>query len=170
MSASSPESTSHYLNARIASYAASPRPVTPIDMDTEEYKEEVEVDDDVEVDADADADASMEEEHADVEAGGGEEGKVDGDSSAAAPRTLKRPMTAYFLFMAAIRPTVMAELDAAAAAESAESGAEVKTKSRTLAVVGKIVGDRWKAMTDEEKEVGDECIRAIYNTTDTARE
>lgn len=77
---------------------------------------------------------------------------AEGDS-APEPRTLKRPMSAYFLFAAAIRPAIQADLDAEAAKESEETGREVKSKSRSLATVGKIVGDKWKEMTEEEKEV-----------------
>lgn len=102
-----------------------------------------------------------EEEHdeAAAEEGAEAEGADTGDAAAGSSSTtapLKRPMTAYFLFLAAERPSIVAALDAEAAVAQAAAGegAEpVKSRSKNVALIGKMLGDKWKTLTDEEKQV-----------------
>lgn len=131
-----------------------------IDVDVEDtgmsdYDEQIHDEDDAggaDESANADVTGGLDEED-----GSGEAAEVDGErpegASADAPaRTLKRPMGAYFLFMTEARPSIIAELDAAASSESA--GADGPSKKRSLAAVGKLGGERWTKMPEEEKEVG----------------
>ena len=126
-------------------------------------------DDEQQQEADEPQEEEEEEEHA-AEGDGNEsaaEGKQSASgaaASAAASSTtpLKRPMTAYFLFLAAERPAIIAQLEAETAAENAAAiaaaaaaGTEpvpVKSKSRNVALIGKMLGDKWKQLTPEEKE------------------
>lgn len=125
-------------------------------------------------DPDADGDAHMSDEHAaaaaDGEEGEQEEGEQKSTTGAsgdgAAPRTLKRPVSAYFLYMSHVRPQLLAELDAAAQEESAATGKEVKSQSKSLGVVGKMAGERWKALPDEQKEewiTKSSALKAAYD-------
>ena len=110
--------------------------------------------------ADAEAEVLTEEQEHDEAAEDGdaeeeEESKEPGgDATAAASPAapLKRPMTAYFLFLAAERPGIIAALDVEDAAQ-AEAGAAVKSRSKNVALIGKMLGDKWKALTEEEKQV-----------------
>jgi histone H3/H4 len=121
----------------------------------EEQPDAVDIDDpaaaEEEEDVDADGDAHMSDDHA-ADDGDGDERKSNSDAGTAASKTLKRPVSAYFLFMSNLRPTLIAELDAAAASASASSGTEVKSQSKSLAVIGKLAGERWKTLPEDEKE------------------
>jgi len=84
-----------------------------------------------------------------IEQQGEEAEQQQGADSGETSVTLKRPLSAYFLFAQHIRPTLLAELESS---EGGESAAPANGKNK-LAVVGKLVGERWKTMSDEEKEV-----------------
>lgn len=133
--------------------------VAPMQMDDEDDHEQLQA----EEEAEAEAVAEAEEEHDEAAEGEGEEGGTEekehnGDEPAASSSSapLKRPMTAYFLFLAAERPAIIAALDAEAAeaqAAAGEGAETVKSRSKNVAVIGKMLGDKWKTMTDEEKQV-----------------
>lgn len=88
-------------------------------------------------------------ERMEIEQQGEEAEQQQGAANGEASGTLKRPLSAYFLFAQHIRPTLLAELESG---EANESAAPASGKNK-LAVVGKLVGERWKTMSDEEKEV-----------------
>ena len=117
----------------------------------------------MELEGDSNAEQQQQEQHEEEHDDAGAEGEskenggdeaVGGDSTVT---PLKRPMSAYFLFLADARPGVIATLDAESQAEAEAAGAApgepFKSKSKNVALVGKMLGDKWKAMTDEEKEV-----------------
>lgn len=79
------------------------------------------------------------------------DGHHDEAASSSSSRTpLKRPPTAYFLFLSEARPIILAEL-ASNQAESDASGGGV-SKQPSVAVVGKAIGDRWKSLTDQQRQ------------------
>jgi len=69
----------------------------------------------------------------------------------------KRGPTAYFLFADSVREAVKAELQAKADSGTGASGKEADpaapagAKKVSVALVAKGIGERWKALTDEEK-------------------
>ena len=65
-----------------------------------------------------------------------------------APPPPKRAPTAYFLFADSARADVRAELVAAASATSSSS----EPPKISVAAVAKGVGERWKALTEAERE------------------
>jgi histone H3/H4 len=124
------------------------------------------------------AEEDGEQEDAEAEDGqesdaGADGGAADGSSSGGVV-PLKKPMTAYFLFLADERPKVTAQLDAESAAEAAAPAegevkeAAVKSKSKNVALVGKLLGERWNALTDEEREVYHARQRALKDAYDAA--
>lgn len=131
--------------------------VAPMLMDDEDDHEQL-VEEEAEAEAEEEHDEAAEGEGG--EEGGAEEKEHNGDEPATASSSsstpLKRPMTAYFLFLAAERPAIIAALDAEAAeaqAAAGEGAEAVKSRSKNVAVIGKMLGDKWKTMTDEEKQV-----------------
>jgi hypothetical protein len=125
------------------------------EYDKEESKEEEDGNDNSineEDEDDEERDESKEEECG----GDGDDDDAKNDSNVSPLITLKRPPTAYFLFLSEFRPIVLADLIQKQKEEEKDKGVEVDPtiprKQPSIAVVGKAIGDRWKGLTDSERD------------------
>jgi len=156
------------------------------DAEMDERLQQQEDEHDLQSDANADADA--EPGHEGVEEEDDDDAEEDGDddvdgvdkvnrlsstspsssppaSSSSSVGPLKRPMSAYFHFLADQRTKLMAELAEKEESEESQSAnthegksnsnsnsVHVSGKGWSVAVIGKILGERWKQMSETKKE------------------